>query len=140
MNHMLKRLSRAGAWGCVALLAYLSLTPWQVRTGAEGVVEHLMAYAGTSTLFALGYPARRLQAAVALTAFGAILELLQAFVPGRSAEVLTAFVNGGGTVLGTAMATILMLQYRRRVESPVSRPPPHNPRGAYDEHGTRSRP
>ena len=66
---------------------------------------------------------------MALTAFGAILELLQAFVPGRSATVLTAFVNGGGTVLGTGMATILMIQYRRR----VTREP--KPRRAYDERG-----
>jgi hypothetical protein len=30
-------------------------------------------------------------------------------VPGRSATVLTAVVNGGGTVLGTVMATILTI-------------------------------
>jgi VanZ family protein len=114
MNHMLPKVSRAGAWGCIVLLAYLSLTPWQARTGAGGVVEHLVAYAGTSALFALGYPARRPQAVWGLTAFGAILELLQAFVPGRSAALITPFVNGGGVVLGTVMATILMTQYRRR--------------------------
>jgi hypothetical protein len=51
---------RLAPWLCVVLLAVLSLVPGdaQIRTGAPGIAEHVMAYCGTAVLFTVGYPAR----------------------------------------------------------------------------------
>ena len=49
------RVLRLPAWGCVILLAVLSLLPAEemVRTGVDGHLEHVIAYAGTAFLFGL---------------------------------------------------------------------------------------
>jgi hypothetical protein len=49
------RVLRLPAWGCVVLLAVLSLLPAEemVRTGVDGHLEHVIAYAGTAFLFGL---------------------------------------------------------------------------------------
>jgi len=48
---------RALTWGCVILLAILSLLPDQqmVRTGLPGRVEHFVAYAGSAAIAVAGY-------------------------------------------------------------------------------------
>lgn len=107
-------LVRAGAWGCIVLLVYLSLIPGnlQVRTALGGVWEHLFAYSGTATLFALSHPRRRFRIILGLTALGATLELLQGVVPGREPAALTALANAIGAVLG-AMLTWVAIQFPR---------------------------
>jgi hypothetical protein len=52
------RVLRLPAWGCVILLAVLSLLPAEemVRTGVDGHLEHVIAYAGTAFLFGLSFP------------------------------------------------------------------------------------
>ena len=102
--HSNRRKLRAGAWFCVVLLAYLSLIPGdlQVRTGFSGLLEHLVAYLATTMLFALGYPHKRLQIGLALVAYAGLLESLQAFSPGRTANPLDACASGTGAVIGVA--------------------------------------
>jgi VanZ family protein len=100
--HANRRKLRVGAWFCVVLLAYLSLIPGdlQVRTGLSGLLEHLVAYLGTAMLFGLSYPQKRLQISLALVGFAGILETLQNFSPGRTANPLDACASGTGAVLG----------------------------------------
>ena len=100
--HSNRRKLRAGAWFCVALLAYLSLIPsnFQVRTGLSGLLEHLVAYLGTAMLFSLGYPHKRLQIGLGLVVYAGFLETLQAFSPGRTAHPLDACASAMGAVLG----------------------------------------
>jgi len=106
---------RAGAWFCVVLLAYLSLIPGdlQVRTGLSGLLEHLGAYLGTATLFSRGYPQQRLQIGLALVAYAGLLEALQAFSPGRTANPLDACASGIGAVLGVVAVKWLVGRHAR---------------------------
>ena len=111
--HSNRRAIRAGAWFCVALLAYLSLIPGdlQVRTGFSGLLEHLVAYLGTASLLALGYPLRRPQVAIALVSYGGLLETFQAFIPDRTANPLDACASGIGALLGVVAVTWLTGRY-----------------------------
>src|SRR6516165_8185044 len=58
---LVDRSLRALTWGCVILLAILSLLPDQqmVRTGLPGRVEHFVAYAGSAAIAVAGYGASR---------------------------------------------------------------------------------
>ena len=111
-----RQVLRVSAWFCVALLAYLSLIPGdlQNRTGAPGQLEHMVAYFGTAVLFTLGYPLKRLQIAVGLVAYGISLELLQAFSPGRTAQIIDACASGSGAIPGFAAMVLLGKRLRNR--------------------------
>jgi VanZ family protein len=87
-----QRSLRVCAWFCALLLAYLSLIPGdlQVRTGAPTQLEHFVAYFGTTMFFMLGYPRRRVIAAVSLMVYACFLEVGQLVLPGRFASVVDA--------------------------------------------------
>jgi VanZ family protein len=94
----------------VALIGYLSLIPHEieVRTGLPGVIEHVVAYAGTAGLFRLAHPSwAGWRVVVALSVYAACLEGLQSFVPGRSPGVEGALVSGVGAVLGALGAAFI---------------------------------
>ena len=94
---------RAAAWGCVVLLAVLSLLPAEemVRTGISGRIEHVVAYAGTAFLAGRGYRARGLgRIAAVLVVYAAGLELLQDFSPGRRSAIGDWLAGSGGVLLG----------------------------------------
>jgi hypothetical protein len=97
---------RVGAWGCVVLLAFLSLVPAgeMARTGISGRIEHVVAYAGTALLAGLGYRtcgSGRITAA--LVAYAAALEMLQELSPGRYSVVGDWLASSGGVLLGTGL-------------------------------------
>ena len=116
------RLVRLAAWATLPVLALLSLLPKDemLRTGADGRLEHFVAYAGTTALFALGH-GRRLglaRIAAALIAYAGILELGQNLSPGRSPAIVDFAAGAAGTVAVAALAAWL-----RRHEPGRSRPP-----------------
>ena len=99
------RVLRPVAWGCVVLLAVLSLLPAEemVRTSLGGHIEHATAYAGTALLIGLGYPAwgwRRI--AAVLVIYAGVLELLQNFSPGRHPAILDWLSSSIGAMIGLA--------------------------------------
>src|SRR5262245_43588668 len=99
----MKRMLRPAAWICVVLLAVLSLVPGhaQIRTGAPGIVEHIVAYCVTAAVFMLGYPAAsRVRIVLALVCYAGALELAQLLVPDRSATVWDFGGSSFGVVLG----------------------------------------
>ena len=98
---------RIAAWGCVALLAVLSLLPAEemVRTGISGRIEHVVAYAGTAFLAGHGHRARGLgRVAAVLVVYAAGLELLQDFSPGRRSAIGDWVASSGGVLLGIGVA------------------------------------
>lgn len=104
---------RLAPWLCVVLLAVLSLVPGdaQIRTGAPGIAEHVMAYCGTAVLFTVGYPARGpVQIILGLAGYAGVLEIAQAFVPGRYA---TLYDLSGG-VLGVILGCLIGVFLRRK--------------------------
>jgi VanZ family protein len=67
---------------------------------------HLLVHAALAAAAALLFASRRALAAAGagLLLFGAAIELLQALLPWRSAEVADLLANGLGTALGLALA------------------------------------
>jgi VanZ family protein len=102
-----QRSLRVCAWFCALLLAYLSLIPGdlQVRTGAPTQLEHFVAYFGTTMFFMLGYPRRRVLAAVSLMVYACFLEVSQLVSPGRFASV----VDATASILGVGAAGVLSI-------------------------------
>ena len=87
MPAQLLAVVRLAAWTGMAAIAVLSLTPsGQIeRTGRGGQTEHMLAYAGTALLLAIGY--QRLKLLVMLVAYAGVLEYLQRFAPGRTSQL-----------------------------------------------------
>jgi VanZ family protein len=97
------RVFRPVAWGCVILIAVLSLLPAEemVRTSLSGHIEHAIAYAGTAFLIRLSYPIwgwKRV--ATALVTYAGVLELLQNFSPGRHPAVDDWLSSSTGVLIG----------------------------------------
>jgi hypothetical protein len=107
---------RVAGWACVVVLAYLSLVlhDMEVRTTLPPGVEHLVAYAGTSGLLALGrrHTARII---VGLVLYSAALELLQSFSPGQHPGLEGTLWSGMGALVGT---TIMNAVQKGRVVEP----------------------
>ncbi|MBL8699227.1 MAG: VanZ family protein [Alphaproteobacteria bacterium] len=110
----MKRLLGWGAWACLPTLAVLSLLPKDemVRTGADGRIEHFVAYAGTTALFALAYGERVGVAwlAAAIAGYAALLECGQTFAPGRT----PGLGDWAAGAIGAVAAAIAYAAVRRR--------------------------
>lgn len=98
---------RLAAWGCMGLLAALSLLPSDelVRTSLGGHVEHALAYAGTALLARLGYREYKIGWAILiLIIYAGILEYLQHFSVGRSPAVEDWLASSIGVLVGSGAA------------------------------------
>jgi VanZ family protein len=95
---------RVLTWGCVILLAILSLLPDQqmVRTGFPGRVEHFVAYAGSAAIAVAGYGVTRgsMQIIGGFWVYAAILEYLQHFSPGRHPAIGDFAASALGALCG----------------------------------------
>ena len=104
-------LARVAAAAALALLALVSLLPRDVvvRTGAPGGLEHITAYALTAMSILLSFPTTKwILVAVALSVYGAWLELAQKWIPGRTSELVGLLSNCIGSCIGSsATATLL---------------------------------
>src|SRR5918993_1325405 len=97
-NRTMRMLLRTASWVCLGLITILSLLPHQIeagtRTALPGQIEHVIAYAGTATLFALAYPnGSRWLIVAGLAGYGGFLEVAQNLVPDRSPELIGALAN-----------------------------------------------
>ncbi len=108
---LLLSIARPLAWACVVAIAVLSLVPGDTRphTGLPGRAEHFIAYAGTAFFFALGYRGlhQRILALIGLAIASGAFEVLQSFVPGRSASSLDALASTSGAAFGLLLGAIL---------------------------------
>ena len=91
-------------WGCVALLALLSLLPAQemVRTGFPGELEHFVAYAGSAAIAMAGYGTSRGVARITTCfwLYAGLLEYLQHFSPGRHPSIGDFAMSALGALCG----------------------------------------
>jgi VanZ family protein len=102
---VVRRLVRPAAWTCIVALAVLSLVPGSgiVRTGWDGDLEHVIAYAAATPIIAAAY-ARRLgvrRLAALLVAYAGALELGQNFSPGRHPALLDFAASAAGVIAGS---------------------------------------
>lgn len=96
------------------MVATLSLLPSAALPPAAigDKAEHVLAYAVLGLLGTAGSARGTMRVILGLAAFGLLIELLQAFSPGRSPEVLDLVADIAGAGLGCAAAIMV-----RRVTS-----------------------
>ncbi len=109
---------RAGAKVCSGILMVLlvigALGPanWTPRTALGWQFDHLLGYFAITLLVCYAWP-RPFVVGGVLIAVAVLLEGLQAFSPGRSANLEAAFYGAGG-VLAAALVAELFIRTGRR--------------------------
>jgi hypothetical protein len=109
-----ERVLRVGALVSLAIIIGMSIVPGSNRptvevagllVGALGVIEHIIAYAVCGALFVLGFANWRTSLVfLALAALASGLEIVQMFVPERTAKVSDALLSAAGAALGICVA------------------------------------
>ena len=101
----------------VTVVAVLSLLPAHdlPNVAASDKIEHAGAYFVLAILGGLGLRERRglLFLFIFLCAMGGVIELLQAFSPGRSPDVFDALANATGAAAGILVALVFGFRWRR---------------------------
>jgi VanZ family protein len=107
---------RLASIGTLVALAVLSLLPAGSlqRTELGGHTEHVLAYAGTALVIALGLRADRHRLVLlGLTSYAGLLEFLQTLAPGRSTQLRDFVACTAGIIVGLLMGRVLHLLLRR---------------------------
>ncbi|HEV8391447.1 MAG TPA: VanZ family protein [Dongiaceae bacterium] len=109
MTPLARRLLRTAFYLASAAVGALSLTPSAalppVSIGDKA--EHVIAYAALGLLGAISSERGMSRTILGLAAFGLLLELLQAFSPGRSPDAIDALADIIGASLGAGLAVVL---------------------------------
>jgi len=102
---------RVCGWAAVAAIAILSLVPGDLRPHLLSVsqLEHFAAYLVAGAVLILGYSGVRpaVTTASALPIYAAILELIQLWVPGRSARLIDVVAGSLGAWAGVALILVV---------------------------------
>jgi VanZ family protein len=97
---------RIAFFGSIAAACIVSVLPQSMISngGVGDKLAHALVYFSLALIGAAAFPERRLLP-LALAGMGAGLEVLQAFVPGRTAELADAIANACGAGAGALVAT-----------------------------------
>jgi VanZ family protein len=111
-------LTRLGAWSAVLTIIVLSVVPGYMRPDVLGndLCEHFVAYFITGSLLAAGYlrPMQLLLSSVLLAISGGSLELVQLWIPGRTASTAEFATSAIGAWIGLLAVVILRRAHERR--------------------------
>jgi VanZ family protein len=111
---LITTLFRILTWGCVALLALLSLLPSQemVRTGFPGKLEHFVAYTGSVAIAMAGYGTSRGVARITICfwIYAGLLEYLQHFSPGRHPSIADFAMSAFGALCGGLGVSLFLVR------------------------------
>lgn len=97
-----KILVKAAAWGALAVIAFVTLSPISMRpvSAAPVDIERLGAYLVLGALFGAAYP-KRIPLVLGLLVVGcAGLEVSQNLVPGRHGRIDDALFKAAGACVG----------------------------------------
>jgi VanZ family protein len=112
---IIKQVAKLCSVAAMVLVAITALGPadWQPRTGLGWQFDHFAGYFVITSLVCFAWP-RPFVVGVALMAFGALLEGLQAFTPDRHANLVAAFCGAGGALAAALLAELFIRAWRRR--------------------------
>jgi VanZ family protein len=109
-------LPRIGFYAAAVFVGALSLVPGHALPSSQisDKVEHFLTYAALGLIgVATARNGHRATCTIlGIIAFGAVIEVLQMFSPGRYAEIGDALANAAGALIGGAIAIALR---RRRI-------------------------
>ena len=110
------RLIRAHAWLAALAIVVLSVVPGTMRPHVMGndYCEHFAAYFITGSLLAIGYPrpTQLMASGIALALCAGGLELVQVWIPGRTASVADFAIGTLGACLG--LVAIFVIKHARK--------------------------
>lgn len=109
MTTLIRRVLSGAFYLANVLVGLLSLVPSAVvpEMPVDDKTGHVLAYAALGLLGGVASRRGIARLVLGLGAYGAVLELLQAFSPGRSPEVADAVADITGVCFGAAMAVVL---------------------------------
>lgn len=114
------------AWGMALAVLIGSLWPSMpsVAGGVSDKLLHFLAYVALALVFAAAFSRRHwLAIALGLAGFGALIELLQHWLPGRRAgEWMDLASNLAGIATGLALALAVPHSWRRKLDRVLGRP------------------
>jgi VanZ family protein len=117
----LTTLIRAHAWLAVLIIVVLSVVPGTMRPHIMGndYREHFAAYIITGSLLAIGYPrpTQLLASGVALALCAGGLELVQVWIPGRTASASEFAIGTLSACLG--LVAIFVIKRARKMRLPL---------------------
>ena len=110
-------LARMAAWLAVLTIIVLSVLPGKMRPHVLGndFAEHVLAYFTTASLFACGYQgsSHLLSSGLLLATSAALLELVQLWVPGRTADIREFAASMLAAWLGLVVVVVVRLTRER---------------------------
>jgi len=108
------KLLKFGFWTAVLVVAIGSLTPGDALPpiGSHDKLLHLLGHGGLAVHGGFAYATMRLRLVTGLVLFGAVLEVLQQWVPNRSFDWLDMVANVSGVLI--AMMVVAAIERFRR--------------------------
>jgi hypothetical protein len=104
---MFYKLVAITAWGCLAFIAFATLSPIGLRPHvADVAIEHLAAFAVAGLLFGLAYPRHMILVIVLVLGSAVLLEALQLVTPDRHGRVLDLGQKLLGGSIGIAISWV----------------------------------
>ena len=105
-------------WVLIGTVCYLALTPAPPKALSLGwdKANHAAAFAALTLSGCFGFPGSRrvvLAVLIALLAFGGLIEILQAYVPGRDSDWADLLADAVG-ILGGLVLALYALRLSRR--------------------------
>jgi VanZ family protein len=115
------------AYSLIFGIAVVSVVPGEYRPHTNVLpneLEHVAAYILAGFFISMAYRGRLslTRVVVLLTGYGALLEFLQLWIPGRNGEVIGVAADFAGALTGALIAKALERQiYRGRIKIPTFR-------------------
>ena len=105
----MRSLMKYASVAVMVLVVIVALGPekWQPRTGLGWQIDHFVGYFVITAMFCLAWP-RPFVVGSALMAAAALLEVLQAFIPDRSAYALAALYGVAGALAAALLAELFI--------------------------------
>jgi VanZ family protein len=112
--------AKVGSAAIMVLLVVGALGPanWTPRTALGWQLDHFLGYFAITLLVCLAWP-RPLLVGGVLVAAAFLLEGLQAFSPGRSANLVAALCSAGGVLAAAFIADLFIRAWRWRGTVPA---------------------
>lgn len=106
---------------CVLAVLVLALMPTDVLIPSTGwdKSNHLLAFSVMALLGMRAFPSRTMGVLAGLLVYGVLIEVLQSFTPGRSADWRDVVADAVGLALGWGLVQLTRLVIRLRAGPPA---------------------
>lgn len=107
---------RFAAWASLALIAFATLSPIELRptSGHSPILERLLAFAVVGFAFAIAYPKRFWLTLIVVLGAAMMLEILQIISLSRHGRLFDALIKMSGGAIGLMVGWLLQWLSMRR--------------------------